>query len=284
MLTTQLIEKIQDFVGTKPRSIQEIAQHIDKNWRTADRYIDQIMKEKGTLAVRIFRKNTRGALKIVYWASIEKRNQTVFQENLQKQIFSLKNKQDFSAFDIFQHIKDKDKKAYYKEVKNKEIINEIAIDRLKDFEKILLSAKEQILFFSGNLSFVNYKKDKVNIFKTLDRLIKKGIKMKVICRVDITGKENIKKLLSLNYKHGKEAIEIKHREQPLRATIIDSKFFDIKEIKNPSGKTKELKKKIFIFYTIKDKAWTKWITQIFYKMFNVSIGVEKRLAEINKIF
>jgi len=60
MLNRQLIDKIEQFVYQKPRSIQEIAFLIDKNWRTADRYIIEIEKEYGTLATRIFRKGTRG--------------------------------------------------------------------------------------------------------------------------------------------------------------------------------------------------------------------------------
>ena len=58
---------LNDFVYARPRTIQEISQLIDKNWRTADRYVDKIAKEEGTLAVRTFRGGTRGALKVVYW-------------------------------------------------------------------------------------------------------------------------------------------------------------------------------------------------------------------------
>ena len=44
MLTNELIKKIEEFVYSKPRSVQEIAQLIGKNWRTADRYISEIEK------------------------------------------------------------------------------------------------------------------------------------------------------------------------------------------------------------------------------------------------
>ena len=72
MLNNELIKKIEDFVYSKPRSVQEIASYIGKNWRTADRYISEIEKNYGTIATRVFREGTRGALKIVYWASVEK--------------------------------------------------------------------------------------------------------------------------------------------------------------------------------------------------------------------
>ncbi|VVB77728.1 Uncharacterised protein [uncultured archaeon] len=105
----------------------------------------------------------------------------------------------------------------------------------------------------------------------------------MICRVDISGKENIEKLLSLNFKYGREAIEIHHREQPLRATIIDNRVFNLKEVKEPTGRDKELNKKTFIFYTINDHDWAEWLSKIFWKMFSSSIDTNKRLQEMNKI-
>ena len=67
MLDNQIIKKVNDFVYSKPRSINEVAQHIGKNWRTADRYVEQISEEDGSISAKIFRGGTRGALKIVFW-------------------------------------------------------------------------------------------------------------------------------------------------------------------------------------------------------------------------
>ncbi|MFH1308006.1 MAG: hypothetical protein ABIH72_04095, partial [archaeon] len=86
MLNSNIIRKIEEFVYTKPRSIQEISQHINKSWRTADRYIQEIEKEFGTISTRTFRGGTRGALKIVYWSSVEKISSSVFQQKLEKDI------------------------------------------------------------------------------------------------------------------------------------------------------------------------------------------------------
>ena len=72
MLNSKIVEKIENFVEIKPRSVQEIAQELNKNWRTVDRYISQIKEEFGTIETRIFREGTRGALKIVYFANPEK--------------------------------------------------------------------------------------------------------------------------------------------------------------------------------------------------------------------
>ena len=98
------------------------------------------------------------------------------------------------------------------------------------------------------------------------------------------GKRNIEKLLSLNHKYATEAIEIKHHETPIRAFVFDRKILRIKEIKEPTGRINELDKKLYIFYTIKDKIWAEWLYKIFQKIFNNSIGAQKRLEEIDKIF
>ena len=66
MLNNETIKKIENFVYSKPRSVSEVAKHLNKNWRTIDRYVKEIEKEFGTVATRTFRGGTRGALQIVY--------------------------------------------------------------------------------------------------------------------------------------------------------------------------------------------------------------------------
>ncbi|MBU2576612.1 MAG: hypothetical protein KKF50_02730 [Nanoarchaeota archaeon] len=277
MLNGEIVKKIEDFVYVKPRSIQEISEYLKNNWRTADRYVEEIIKEYGTLDKRVFREGTRGALKIVYWASVEKISNSVFQEELEQRIFEGEKRDDFAAFDIFQHIPDKNKEVWMKVAKD-----EIIAGRLKEFKKFLLQAKKQILFFSGNLSFINFDDGETNVFDVLEELVQKGINIKVLCRVDIVGKENIRKMLSLNFKYGKELIEIHHREQPLRATIVDGKLINLKEVRVP-GERGELKNKTIIIYTLKDKDWGEWLSKIFWKMFSQTIGSKKRLEEIDKL-
>jgi hypothetical protein len=278
MLDKEAIKQIEEFVYKQPRSIQEIANHINKNWRTVDRYVQEIKENFGTINTRTFRKGTRGALKIVYWAGVEKIKGSVFQERLEQQIMQASGREDFAAFDIFQHV-PKENKTAWKRIGEKED----RLGKLSIFTDLLNTTKKQILFFSGNLSFINYSYNNIDVFKTLEELVKKGIQIKVICRVDITGLDNIKKLLSLNDKYGKELIQIRHIEQPLRVTIIDDRHVNIKEIKEPTGRLKELNKKTFIFYDITDKDWINWFKKIFWNMFNSSIDANKRLEELKKI-
>jgi len=168
MLDSKTIKKIENFVYTKPRSIQELSEHIEKNWRTADRYIQEIEKEFGTIETRTFRGGTRGALKIVYWASVEKVSSNIFQKILEEKILSSRKKEDFSAFDIFQYI-DKNKK--------KVTVEEREGDNIKELKKRLLSAKKQLIIFSGNLSFINLNDKKIDTLNTLDELVKRDVSM-----------------------------------------------------------------------------------------------------------
>jgi len=146
-----------------------------------------------------------------------------------------------------------------------------------------LIAKKQLLLFSGNLSFINLKNKKISILDTLDELVKKDVSIKVLCRVDLAGINNIKELLSLNFKYGKELVEIRHSEQPLRAIIYDEVLATLKEVKEPTGKINELNQKVFIYYGFKDKEWIIWMKRLFWKMFNESIDANKRIEELNKI-
>src|SRR3990167_3425840 len=253
MLDSETIKKIEDFVYQKPRSIQEVSEHLGKNWRTVDRYIEEIGKSFGTISVRVFREGTRGALKVVYWSSVEKISHTIFQEKLEEEILKARKKEDFSAFDIFQHVDSKKKKVTVEEREG---------DNLSELKKRFLTAQKQIFIFSGNLSFINLKNKKIVILDVLEELVKKGVSIKVICRVNLDGVKNIEKLLSLNFKYGKEMIEIRHSEQPLRAIIYDEELATLKEVKEPTGKIHELNKKIFIYYGIKDKEWIKWLKRI----------------------
>jgi len=268
MLEQDTINKIEEFVHDKPRSIQEIAEFLDKNWRTADRYIQEIQETYGTIATRTFREGTRGALKIIYWAGIEGISHSIFQQQLEATIANGRKKQDFYTFDIYQYVDDKHKQVEMSQTNEK-------------FAKMLLSAKKQILIFSGNLSFINEKIGKETMLDILEKLIEKKITIKVICRVDIVGKKNVEKLLELNFKHGQEYIQIRHREQPLRGVIIDNQLFRIKETRaaEPELGTKEIN----IYYTINQKDWVDWLTKLFWKMHSTSIDATTRLKEINKI-
>jgi hypothetical protein len=277
MLDNTTIQKIEKFITKEPRSINEIATYLNKNWRTIDRYLKQIEEETGIIQTKTFRGGTRGALKIAFLTTPDKISSTKFQEELEKQILRWKRKEDFSAFEIYEHIPENKKHVIVENEINEKSTN------LQELVKILRETKKELKLFSGNLSWINLKTGNIDLLKILEELVKRGVRIKVLCRVDLDGIENIKQVLSLNYKYGKELIDIRHREHPIRAFVIDNKTIRLKEIKEPTGKIKELDKKKFIFYTITDLDWTEWLSKIFTKMFNTSIGSAKRLTELNKL-
>ena len=141
MLDSEITNKIEAFVYVKPRCIQEIAEFLGKNWRTVDRYVGEIEKNFGTISTRVFRGGTKGALKIIYWSSVEKISSFIFQEKLEQSIFFSKKKEDFSAFDIFQYIPVENKTS---------VVLDKEEDNVEEFNKIILNAQKQI-FFYGNL-------------------------------------------------------------------------------------------------------------------------------------
>ena len=272
MLDPHAIAKIEELVYRKPRSIQELAQAMGKNWRTADRYVEEIEKNFGTIATRVFRGGTRGALKVVYWASVEKVSSSIFQERLEHDIFAHRNKEDFSAFDIFQYVPEKDRKSVVS-----------AKEDIEEFGKLLLHAQKQLLIFSGNLSFINLRDKNKDASQILEQLVKRKVKIKILCRVDLAGRENIEQILSLNHRYGTSYIEIRHDVHPLRGVIIDGRLIRLKEQLEPTGKIRELNKKTFIFYHISDKSWAEWLSRLFWKKFSNSMDANKRLDHLKQI-
>ncbi len=268
MLDSVLIKKICDFVYVKPRSVQEIATHIEKNWRTADSYVEKIILEQGTLAIKTFREGSRGALKIVYWNNVDKIHSTDFQERLFKRIESARSKNDFSPFDIYQYVDVSKRSAFLEEQ------TEYSITEKQNLVNSLLSAEKQVLIFSGNLSWAHAAQDKKKIIDIFEEMAKRGVSIKILCNVDLESIDNISRMLEINEKIGKEMIEIRHANQPLRTFIIDSKLARFKEIK---------KSKLFIFYEITDEEWIEWLQKVFWNMFKTSIIASKRITDLKSI-
>ena len=275
MIDTDTIKKINNFVYKKPRTIQEIAELIQKNWRTADRYVNLISKETGSISVRSFRPGSRGALKIVYWNNIEKIHSSEFQEKLIKNIESSK-KGEFSPFDIYQYVDDDKRNAVVLNVDRGKIR-----DKLKNY---LESSTNQILSFSGNLSWVNQKENGKRIMKVIEDLGENNISIKIISRVTIDSVKNVQKILQVNENLGKNMIEIKHREQPLRGFVIDNRIARFREMRDPSDYEKgELDERVLLYYELFDREWIEWFQKIFWYFFRTAIPAEKRIKDLMSI-
>ncbi|HLD40013.1 MAG TPA: hypothetical protein VJB13_02635 [Candidatus Nanoarchaeia archaeon] len=272
VMQKEIKDSILSLIQQKPRTIQEIAENIGKNWRTADRYVELIAQESGLIATRIFREGSRGALKVVYWNALEKTKGSAYQERLMQKIVQGLRKEDFSPLDIYQFVDSSNRKAFIETV-------EFSKQQQIRFDYLLSQAKEQILFFSGNLSWVELGP---NIRKVLEDLAKRKIRIKILTRIDITSQKNTEEMLSLNQRIGWDMVEIRHCEQPLRATIVDDKFVSIKEVMSPLY-CRELKEKTFIFYLIQDGEWIQWMQKVFWNLWGQSINAGERLKALESI-
>jgi len=277
-LDSETEKKILEFVYKKPCTISEIASLIQRNWRTADAYVEMISQRSGAIAVRTFRKGTRGALKIVYWNSNEKMNSSEAQERLFGQIRAGRTKKDFSPFSIYQFVDSRKRTAFVEQQ------SEEATTVKQDLAGILRSAKKQILIFSGNLSWSNLKQGKENIIDVFENIAKRGVSIKILSKVDITSYKNVVKMLEINHRLGKDVVEIRQCEQPLRAFIIDDEVARFKEILNPDDYAREeIDRKTYAFYEIKDKEWIEWLTKVFWNLFRTSIPAQKSIQDLKSI-
>jgi len=273
MLDSKLTKKLLDTVYAQPRSMDELSKCIGKNWRTTDRYVQKIIEETGELGLKTFREGTRGALKIVYFKNIAKLSSNQFQDVLLHQITDGKQKEDFSPFDIYQYIDDPKRKAY--------LIGCSQSDQkfFKDFE----AAKNQILVFSGNMSWINFKCGEQSGQKVLEK-ISPSTSIKIITRIDFAGQQNIEDGLKINLRNKKESIEIRHCYQPLRGYIIDDKLARFWETKVPMKYKKgELKEEVTLFYEIYDPEWIDWLKKLFWNLFSSGIPAQKRIDDIKSI-
>ena len=279
MLNKGLIEKINELVFARPRSIDEIAKLINVNWRTANRYIEKISTEEGTISYRVFREGTPGALKLVFWNNAEKLHASEIQERLFKHIESGKVREDFSPSEIFQFV-DANKKKF-KLLSNRQYYSD---SNSKDYIESLKNAERQVLSFSGNLSFINYTYKNKPLLNTLEELCSKKISFKFLTRVELAGIKNIENVLAINKRIGYDAVEVRHCYQPLRASIIDDKRAVLKEILDSKNYPKgELKEKTYILYYIYDEDWIEWLQKVFWHLFRSSVNAEKRIEELKLI-
>lgn len=279
VLKLETVKKINDLVYKRPRTIQEIAKAIGKNWHTADGYVEKIVKDSGTIGVINFREGTRGALKIAYWANAGSISNSSLQENLLKKIEINHDKKSFDFFDIYAAIDPKCKKAIMAAASYPKL------SQSQGFLDFFNCAENNILCFSGNMSWINLIENNRMLKDVIEKLvIKNKINMKVLCRVDFASLSNLNLIDSINKKAGREAIEVRHCRQPLRGFVIDGKIARFKDEKTAADfKEKELEDDLSIFYEIHDIDWSKWLQDVFWHLFRNSMHAKKRIEELEKI-
>ena len=278
LLDSKIVKKIVDFVHVKPRTVQEVSQYLNINWRTADRYIEKIAEETGSIETRTFREGTRGALKIVFFNNPERIASSEFQERLLEKILAGRKKEDFSPLDLYQFVDAKKRRAFL-ETQTAEYAK---IEQ--DVISLFRAAKEEIIIFSGNLSWANVMQGKQRVLDVLEDVAASGVAVRVVSRVDLASLKNLSLVNDINLRLGRDAIEVRHCDQPLRCVIIDGKQARLKEIKDPlTYKSGELSEKTYVFYDILDEEWVAWLKKVFWVMFRSAIPAKKRLDTLESI-
>ncbi len=277
MLDEPTTKKLLTFVAAQPRSIEEIAIHLDKNWRTADRYVAKIAEDTGRLAVRIFREGSRGALKVVYIATIDRIPGSEIQDRLLARVLAGRDKADFSPLGIYEHADPQRRHASLYRFN-------VALAPERDLIGLIRGAQTQILSYSGNLSWVNRTQDGERLIDALGKRAAEGVAIRVVCRVDLATLANLREIDIINTRLGREAIEVRHCEQPLRGLVIDDRVLHLKETFDPTRyRPGELSDRTFLFYDISDPDWIGWATRVFWRLFQTGTPAAKRLAAIASI-
>ena len=275
VLTHELSKKIVNFVKKEPRTVQDIAHFIGKSLVTADSYVEKIKQETGMLNVKVFRGKTRGALKVVYWSYEERIENDELQKELYEQIKQGKRKDDIEAFDIYQFVDKKKKRKLVEKYKVK------YVPQIRDLPGFLRQAETEVICFSGNVSWINRTDKGVRNFDVIKELAERGVQIRIICRVDLASIKNIDRINKINLELGREAIEIRHKRQPLRGFIVDNKVISIKEEKKVEKyKPGELEYNQITYYEIFDTAWIDWLKQVFWNLFRYAIPAKKRIDEL----
>ncbi|MBU2590034.1 MAG: hypothetical protein KKA65_05060 [Nanoarchaeota archaeon] len=278
VLKEQDIKKIVSFVKAEPKTIQEVSKLIKKSWLTADSYVKQIKEQTGQIDIKVFRKGTQGALKIVFYNHAGSMHTDDLKENFFNQIKVGRWKDDFDFMEIYQYILEDKKKVFSEE------FNESLLPENQNLISSMRKAKNHIYFFSGNLSFTNIEENGEKVLSVMEELLKRKVQFKILTRITVTSIKNINQLLLLIKKYP-NLIEIRHCYQPLRGLIIDDDFaqFKVEEYLH-KYKLNEIEKNKRIFYEIHDKEWIAWLQKVFWNLFRFSIEYDTRIKELKKIF
>ncbi|MBW3019912.1 hypothetical protein KY334_01330 [Candidatus Woesearchaeota archaeon] len=271
VLSKSDFEKILKKVKKEPCLIQDIAKEINKSWVTAERYIEKIEKEKGLIKIKTFRAGTQGAIKLAYWNYSSSIGHDEFKDWMLNVIKSNSDKKFFDPLEIYQRANKKGSKVIT------DFYDEKLITSKQNLTSFLKQTKEELILFSGNLSFINMTENGIKMIHVLEDLLKRKVELKILCRVDFASIYNINKMEKLIKKYPNQ-IEIRHCFQPIRGFIRDNEVLRLKDEKlRETYKFKEMKQNMIILYNIEDKEWVEWFRDVFWYLYRKSLDYDERM-------
>lgn len=267
MLSKKLTDKIIDFIKKEPVSVQEVSKFIQKSWVTTESYLQKIEDETGQIKRKVFRKGSQGALKIVYYNYASAVDYDHIKKIIAQKIISGRKKEDLSIFEILPFVKEQHRSISW------ELPDEFS--HITEICKKVDDAEHQILIFSGNLSIFFIKENL--LLRTIERVLERGVSLKILCRIDFGTMKNLKELERLLRTY-KNKISIHNCYQPLRGMIIDEKEIILTYKENPDTYHRsELENHMHILSKISDQEWISWFTKMFWNLYNGSNEYEEIL-------
>ncbi|MGB9635288.1 MAG: hypothetical protein ACP5KJ_03685 [Candidatus Micrarchaeia archaeon] len=270
MLSASKIEQIKQILSQRPHSVAEIANSLGVSWKTADKYLDELCKTDGAISTHVFKNGLRGGLKIAFLNASAKDSGKLM-KFLRRRIMNAREKTDFSPFEIYQYVDEKMKKAFW-EAEETAFLEHGS----EDINNLLLITRERYLSFSGDFSWIQHRQGGKHVLKTIQMLAEKGIRIQMLGRIDMKSIKGVEQLFSINERLGMDAIDIRHIEQPLRGAIVDDQQVRLVEALKSLEKT--------IYYEIRDPVWIKFVKDIFFEFYAVSVPAMKRAEELRKLF
>lgn len=277
MLTKELQEKIVSFVKKEPCLVQDLSRHIGKSWVATEGYVEKISRDTGLIKTKAFRKGTKGAVKVVYWNYSESAQGDELKEHLFQKLKMVSSKREFDPLEIFQYVHDRKSNAIV------EYASRPLTSKKQSIFSFLRQANDELLCFSGNLSWLNLSEGGKKVPSVLEELLERGVVMKILCRIDIASLKNISIVEGLMKKYPGQ-IDVRHCRQSLRCVVLDSKLarFTGEESKE-YFKEGELESDLKIFYEIYDSEWVDWLKKVFWYLYRNSVDYRQRLEALDRI-
>lgn len=273
MLSKSDSEKILQFVKREPCLIQDLSRHLDKSWVTTESYVEKVAKDTGLVRMKTFRSGTKGAIKVVYWNYTESMQSDEIRSKLFERIKSSYAKEDFDPLEAYQHVPHGKGRVLV------EIFDSATFASKKSLIDFFDRVEKELLVFSGNLSFLRYPEIKQSFFN----LLKRGVQVKLLCRIDIGTLENLKNIEDLLNRFPQQ-FEVRHSRQPIRGFVVDGKTVRLKEERTPADfKEKEISKNIRVLYEVYDSDWVSWFQNVFWYLYRTSANYTERLAALEKV-
>ncbi len=275
-LSESEVQTIIKTVTQEPRTVQEIAQLVDRSWVTTEKYLQEIERQSGIIKLKTFRHGTKAALKVVYATSEHHGVTDAIRQRLENQLLSARQMWDFDFMDLYQFVPAEKKRSYAENavVEQNEVIDDIILDRPPQYTNFL---------FSGNLSCLKSQKNGVSAADLMEADLKNNVYTKILCRITPSTLKNLDLITHLLVKYP-DLIEVRHSYQPLRGFILDDGFARFRTDEQMSGRMEQTAPSTLrLYYEIYDPEWIIWLKSVFWKMWRSSIVLNDRIREINKV-